>query len=164
MAWNTYKGKCSKCGMEIVRHDRRQYGFCRGCDTFLKIPSYNSAEEISVYPVQIQIEEGGEQLEMTRQVFADIWETIRFFCVKMEEAMVKKVEGKIGHCPACGEEIKRISFQGPNEWRNCGFCGRKISIPGDLTKKIKLVLVRVDNKVRVPKHMVPLIAEAYSSQ
>ncbi len=72
--------------------------------------------------------------------------------------MAIELRERIGHCPGCGQEIKRISFHCLlDEWRNCEFCGKRISIPGDLTKKIKLVFVRVGDKVKVPKHMLPLI-------
>ena len=65
------------------------------------------------------------------------------------------IREKIDHCPNCNTVIKRTEFQGLNEWRNCELCGRKLSISGDLTKRIELVVIRVGDGVTVPNWALP---------
>ncbi len=158
MAWNTYKDSCPECGAEVLRHVSRRYDFCRGdCNILLFIPSYCETEKTRVHLAQT--EEGGRWHKITRGEYWSLIERIKPFCLQKEVVMAS-VKEKVGHCPGCGEEIRRVLSRGLglDEWRNCGFCGKKISIPGDPTKKIKLVLVREGEKVKIPKHMLSLVA------
>ncbi|MBU3901245.1 hypothetical protein KKF25_01220 [Patescibacteria group bacterium] len=130
----------------------------------MDVPPYNSKEEISVHPVQIQAEEGDEWLEMTRQEYADFWVKIKFFCAE-EEIMSKEnfcpkcARGKLSRqgsltlgahevcdfcrslfdlCPACGQRlIEREPFPGASfiDSYVC-VCEAQLIVPVDPTKKI----------------------------